>query len=155
MGGIRGAHFRPTTIQDASNLSLRASYAIFSMVEDFWRKIFLKNSKRIGITGIGRLMEKELVNWKELKSCWIISKGLRNWKIVWLRPQLVRFSQRKIRIFPVTILSGSEQSTPTVSREVTSALSRDIATAPIKISLSSFHLSLSLYVHKLGPGRTW
>lgn len=107
--------------------------------EDFSQK-FEENR---GITGIGRLMEKGLVNWKELKSCWIISKGLRNWKIVWLRPQLVRFSQRKIRIFPVTILSGSEQSTPTVFREVTSALSRDIATAPIKISLSFFHLSFS------------
>lgn len=142
MGGIRGAHFRPTTIQGASNLSLRASYAIFSMVEDFWRKIFLKNSKRIGITGIGRLMEKGLVNWKELKSCWIISKGLRNWKIVYAHNWFV-FHRGRYEFFP-SRSSLDRQSTPTVSHEVTSALSRDIcATAPIKISLSFFHLSFS------------
>lgn len=66
-------------------------------------------------------------------------------------------SQRKIRLFfssrgEITTSfarlksdSLDRQSTPTVSREVTSALSRDICTTgPIKISLSSFHLSLSL-----------
>lgn len=153
--GERGAHFRPTTIQDASNLSLRASYAIFSMVEDFWRKIFLKNSKRIGITGIGRLMEKELVNWKELKSCWIISKGLRNWKIVWLRPQLVRFSQRKIRIFPVTILSGSAKHSHGVSRSHERAFTR-YRNSPYKdkpFFLSSLSFSTPINLVLAAPDR--
>lgn len=119
--------------------------------EDFSQK-FEENR---GITGIGRLMEKGLVNWKELKSCWIISKGLRNWKIVWLRPQLVRFSQRKIRIFPVTILSGSAKHSHGVSRSHERAFTR-YRNSPYKdkpFFLSSLSFSTPINLVLAAPDR--